>query len=230
MLNLSLDVIKFSCKDLGVKILKLAVFDFDSTLMDGETLEIIGRELGLGEKIKEITDKAMLGELDFFESLVTRVRLLAGMEERVVNRICSNLPLMSGARETIEALKEHGYKVVCFSGGFKNATIPVCAKLGVDAEFSNVLHAKNGVLTGLVGGEMMFSHSKGWVLENLQKLMNISKEDTLVIGDGANDLSMFRHAGIRVAFCAKPILRKEADIIVDEKNLKLILDELQRLR
>ena len=131
--------------------------------------------------------------------------------------------LMNGAKGVIKGLKEKGYKVVCFSGGFKNATIPFCEKLGIDAEFSNILHSKDGILTGQVGGEMMFNDSKGQMLKRLQKLLDISIENTLTVGDGANDLSMFKYAGKRVAFCAKPILKENANIIIDDKNLSNIL-------
>ena len=206
--------------------MKLAVFDFDSTLMDGETIEQLAKAQGIEKEVKEITARAMNGELDFFESLTTRVKLLKGMSVSKVNEICKNLPLMNGAKEVIKGLKEQGYKVVCLSGGFKNATIPLCEELGIDADFSNILHEKNGILTGMVGGEMMFNSSKGEIIQRIQKLLNASYENTLVVGDGANDLSMFKYAGKRVAFCAKPILEKEANIIIKEKDLRLILDEI----
>ena len=202
---------------------KLAVFDFDSTLMDGETLEFFAREIGIEEKVKNITDRAMRGELDFFESLTERVTFLKGLQVDKIDEICTHLPLMNGAKGVIKGLKEKGYKVVCFSGGFKNATIPFCEKLGIDAEFSNILHSKDGILTGQVGGEMMFNDSKGQMLKRLQKLLDISIENTLTVGDGANDLSMFKYAGKRVAFCAKPILKENANIIIDDKNLSNIL-------
>lgn len=203
--------------------MKLAVFDFDSTLMDGETLEFFAREIGIGEKVKAITDRAMRGELDFFESLTERVSYLKGLPVDKINEICTHLPLMNGAEGVVKGLKEKGYKVVCFSGGFKNATIPFCKKLGIDAEFSNILHSKDGLLTGFVGGEMMFNDSKGQMLLRLQKLLDVSQENTLAVGDGANDLSMFKYAGKRAAFCAKPILKEHANIIIEEKNLELIL-------
>lgn len=206
--------------------MKLAVFDFDSTLMDGETIEFLAKELGLEGKVKEITDCAMRGELDFFESLTTRVKLLKGMPVSKVNEICQTLPVMCGAYEVVSELKERGYKVICLSGGFKNATVHFCKKLGIDADFSNILHEKDGFLTGLVGGEMMFNTSKGEIIKRIQTLLDISAENTIAIGDGANDLSMFQYAAKRVAFCAKPILKEAANIIINDKNLKLILDEL----
>ena len=206
--------------------MKLAVFDFDSTLMDGETIEFLAKEIGIESQVKEITNRAMRGELDFFESLTKRVRLLKGLDIKTVNNICENLPLMNGAEETVKTLKTMGYKVVCFSGGFKNATVPFAKKIGLDAEFSNILHAKDGVLTGLVGGEMMFNDSKGQMLTRLQNILGITQKDTLAVGDGANDLSMFKHAGVRVSFCGKPILEKEADIKIKEKDLRLILSNI----
>lgn len=206
--------------------MKLAVFDFDSTLMDGETLEFLARETGIEKEVREITDRAMRGELDFFESLQKRVSLLKGLEVKTVNNICENLPVMPGAQQTIKELQNAGYKVVCFSGGFKNATVPFAKNFGLDGEFSNILHTKNDLLTGLAGGEMMFNDSKGEMLKKLQKLLEISKENTLAIGDGANDLSMFKYAGTKIAFCAKPILKKHADIIIDTKDLTQILNKI----
>ena len=204
--------------------MKLAVFDFDSTLMDGETIDFLAEPLGLKDKVASITEMAMRGELDFFESLIMRVKLLEGLEEKKVNEICHNLPYMPGADETIKALKKEGYKVLVFSGGFRNATSYAKEVLGFDADFSNILHSKNGVLTGLVGGDMMFSNSKGDMLQRIQAVLGVGKEDTLVVGDGANDLSMFKYAGKRIAFCAKEVLKKKADFIVDEKDLTKILE------
>jgi len=206
--------------------MKLAVFDFDSTLMDGETLEFLAKEFHIEDKIAQITKSAMEGKIDFFESLIQRVSLLKGLPQKIAEEICANLPLMNGAKETITELKKAGYKTVCFSGGFKSATIPAKEKLGLDAEFSNILHFKNGQMTGLVGGEMMFSTSKGAMLTTLQNLLGIDYNDTLAVGDGANDLSMFRYAGKRVAFCGKPVLRENANIIIDEKDLRLILPQI----
>jgi len=202
---------------------KLAVFDFDSTLMDGETIDFFADELGFKDKVVEITTRAMAGELDFYASLVERVSLLKGLPQTKVEEICSNLPMMNGAFEVVKGLKEQGYTVVCFSGGFRDATKQACEKLGIDADFSNFLHSENGILTGAVGGEMMYSDAKGDMITRLQALLNIGRENTLVVGDGANDLSMFKHADTRVAFCAKPILKEAATHCVDLKDLREIL-------
>ncbi len=202
---------------------KLAVFDFDSTLMDGETIDFLAAPLGLEEAVASITERAMAGELDFFKSLVARVALIEGLEKEKVDAICADLPMMPGAEEVVAGLKERGYTVVCFSGGFRNATKPACDRLGIAAEFSNFLHSENGILTGQVGGEMMYSDAKGDMITRMQGLLGISREDTLVVGDGANDLSMFAHADTRVAFCAKPVLKEAATHSVDVKDLTEIL-------
>lgn len=206
--------------------MKLAVFDFDSTLMDGETIDFLAKPLGLEEKVAKITEEAMAGRLDFFESLVERVSLLKGLEYKKAVEICKDLPLMPGAYETVSELKKMGYKVICFSGGFRIGTTPAKEKLGLDADFSNILHEKNRILTGLVGGDMMFGFSKGDMIQRVQAMLGVSIENTLVAGDGANDVSMFPYAAKKVAFCAKEVLKKEANIIIDKKDLTEILNSI----
>lgn len=206
--------------------MKLAVFDFDSTLMDGETIDSFAKALGIESQVAEITELAMNGKMDFFESLISRVSLLEGLEIKEVEKICQSLPYMPGAKETITALKKQGYTVVCFSGGFRSATSIAKVALGFDADFANILHHKDGKLTGRVGGDMMFDSSKGDMIVRLQALLGVDRKDTLVVGDGANDRSMFAHADTRVAFCAKPILKEHANIIIESQDLTLILKEL----
>lgn len=207
--------------------MRLCVFDFDSTLMDGETIDFFAEELGIGPRVAAITERAMSGELDFFESLQERVGLLKGLEYKKVEEISHSLPYMPGAIETIAELKNMGMTVVCFSGGFRTATSYAKDILGYDADFSNSLHHKDGRLTGLVGGDMMFNWSKGDMLVRLQDILGINEEETMVIGDGANDLSMFAHAGTRVAFCAREVLRKEANIIIEKKDMSELLGRLR---
>ncbi len=206
--------------------MKLAVFDFDSTLMDGETIDFLAKDFGIEKEVSSITSRAMAGELDFFESLIKRVSLLEGMDYKKVVDICANLPLMNGAYELVDELKKQNYKVVCFSGGFRVGTSPAREKLGLDADFANILHHKDGVLSGLVGGDMMFGHSKGDMIQRLQSLLKVSIDDTLVCGDGANDVSMFKYAKTKIAFCANDILKKEANIIIEKKDLKEILEKI----
>ncbi len=204
--------------------MKLAVFDFDSTLMEGETLEFIAKEYNIQDVMKQITTEAMEGKIDFFESLIKRVSLLKGAKEDKIKKICEHLPYTKGAKNTISELKKMGYKTVCFSGGYETATIPAQKALGYDAQFSNIFHFKNGELTGMLGGEMMFSDSKGKMLKRLQNILNIDEKDTITVGDGANDISMFNYASKRIAFCAKPILKQHSNIIIDNKDLSEILN------
>lgn len=204
--------------------MRLCVFDFDSTLMDGETIDELAALAGQQSEVSAITKAAMRGELDFFEALTRRVSYLKGLRYDEVVSLCQSLPLMPGALEAITALKDKGYRVVIFSGGFREATSHHAPRLGADADFANFLHQKEGVLTGLVGGEMMTSDAKGVLLERLQNLLNISKADTVAVGDGANDLSMFAHAGTKIAFCAKPVLKEAADFVVDDKDVRGVLE------
>ncbi len=202
--------------------MKLCVFDFDSTLMDGETIDFLATEAGVEKEVGIITKRAMAGEIDFFESLRERVSLLKGMDVEKVNEICHNLPYVNGAKEIIAKLKSKSYKVVVFSGGFINATNYAKDILEYDASFSNILHSTDGKLSGLVGGDMMFGFSKGDMLQKIQILLNISYNNTIVVGDGANDLSMFQYAKQKVAFCANEVLKKEANIIINSKDLSLL--------
>jgi len=206
--------------------MKLCIMDFDSTLMDGETIDFIAQIAGIKDEVAKITKMAMEGKLDFFESLTKRVSLLKGIEYQKVDEVCANLPYMPGAMEFTKAMKQKGYKIVIFSGGFRNATSRAVEKFNLDGDFANILHHKDGVLSGLVGGDMMFNFSKGDMLKRLQNILGVSKKDTIVIGDGANDRSMFEYADKKVAFCAHKILEKEANIVIKNKNLEDILLEI----
>ncbi len=201
---------------------KLAVFDFDSTLVNAETIECLAKAWGALEEVQYITSKAMNGEIDFYKSLVERVSKLKNMPLKLAKEVCENLPLYEGATELINALKAKGYKIVCFSGGFDLATNYYRDLLNLDASFSNILCIEDDKLNGIVGGHMMFAHSKGTMLLALQRLLNIDKKNTLVVGDGANDLSMFMHAHTKIAFNAKEILKQHATHCIDEPNLALI--------
>ncbi|MGI0407183.1 phosphoserine phosphatase SerB [Helicobacter himalayensis] len=202
--------------------MKLAVFDFDSTLMNGETIDFLAKEFGVEAQVAHITAQAMEGKLDYYESLKSRVALLKGLSLVRAKEICENLPLNLGAHEIVQILKSKGYKVVCFSGGFSLATRHFAKVLGLDSDFSNILHFKDDVLSGEIGGEMMFSTSKGEMLVRLQNLLGIERQNTLCVGDGANDLSMFASADTRIAFCAKNVLKEAANIIIDKQDLREI--------
>lgn len=199
--------------------IKLCVFDFDNTLMDGETITNIAKHAGFEKEVGDITNRAMAGELDFFESFTQRVKFIKGMPIKEAEKIGENLPFIKGAKEIIDYLKQKGIKVVVFSGGFHIGTDPAKEKLGFDACFANYFHTKDGVVTGLAGGEMMFSESKGLMLRQLKGLLGLKKEEVMCVGDGANDISMFKEAGLNIAFCANEILKKEATYIVDKRDL-----------
>ncbi len=205
------------------KIMKLAVFDFDNTLMNWETIDFLAKEKRCLKEVSKITEKAMSWEIDFFESLQSRVRLLKGLEYSKVDEICSNLPLNNWAEIVLKELKNKWYFIVCFSGGFRNATKIIREKWLIDADFANILHENNWLLTWKIGWDMMFSDSKWDMLNRLQGLLSISVNDTIVIWDWANDVSMFKYANKKVAFCANEILKKEANIIIDTQDLSLIL-------
>ena len=135
----------------------------------------------------------------------------------------SNLPLIEGGSKLIAFLKQRGIRCVCFSGGFMWGVESVSKTLGLDAYFANILHHKDDMLSGEVGGYMMFNDSKGIMLKQLQALMGIDEEKTLCVGDGANDISMFKCAKYSVAFCAKDVLKPYASHILDIKDLSQII-------
>lgn len=203
--------------------IKLCVCDFDSTLMDGETITYFATSVGAGKEVANITKEAMAGKIDFFESFTKRASFLKGMKEDEAKKIASSLPFIAGAKELISHLKSKGIKVVVFSGGYHLATDIAKEKLGFDASFANHLQVKDGVLTGKAGGEMMFGYSKGAMLRELKSLMGLQKDEVMCIGDGANDLSMFKESGLNFAFCANEILKKEATHCIDTKDLREII-------
>ncbi|MDR2099324.1 MAG: phosphoserine phosphatase SerB, partial [Campylobacteraceae bacterium] len=200
--------------------------DFDSTLMDGETINFLADAYNVGDEVAKLTAEAMNGKIDFFEALSKRVALLKGLSERKVINVCENLPYMNGAKELIKELRKRGITVVVFSGGFRYATNFAKKVLGFDADFANILHVKEGVLTGLVGGDMMFGFSKGDMLLRIQSLLKIGSENTMSIGDGANDASMFEFSALKVAFCAKEVLKSKANVIIESKDLTKVLDHI----
>lgn len=209
--------------------IKLAVFDFDSTLMDGESVDFLARDFGVEDEIMDVTKKAMAGELDFFEALKHRVSLLRGMKYQRVKEVFSFLPLMKGAQELLTFLKKRESRILCLSGGFVLGVEILKNKnnLPLDACFANILHHKDEVLTGEVGGSMMFLNSKGLILKEIQNLLQVKREETLCVGDGFNDISMFKEAGVSVAFCANQRVKQHASHIVDNKDLSEIIKILE---
>ena len=203
----------------------LVVFDFDSTLLNGESIDILARRYKVENAVSYITKEAMEGKLDFFQSLLKRVAFLEDMPLSLVRESIENdFKLMEGAAECVKTLRSRGHVVVCFSGGFKIVTEHFKDILGLNATFSNTLHTKDSKLTGKVGGEMMFGDSKGIMMKNLQGLLGLDKSQCVAIGDGANDLSMFNYADMKIAFCAKEILKSHATHCIDKKDLREVLN------
>ena len=203
----------------------LVVFDFDSTLLNGESIDILAKKHNVESAVSYITHEAMEGKIDFFEALNKRVSLLEGMPLSLVEScIKSDFILNKGTIECVRKLRERGHVVVCFSGGFRIVVDFFKDTLGLNGIFANELHHKNSKLTGRVGGCMMFLDSKGIMMQNLQGILGYDKSECVAIGDGANDLSMFAHADTRIAFCAKDILKQSATHHIDTKDLTQVLD------
>ncbi|MBW9220881.1 phosphoserine phosphatase SerB [Methanothermococcus sp. SCGC AD-155-M21] len=201
----------------------LVLFDLDSTLIEEETIDELARLAGVEHEVKNITKEAMNGKIDFEESLKRRVALLKGLPTGEVKGIISRLKLTKGAKETIKELKNRGYVVGVISGGFTIATDKVKRDLDLDYAYSNELVIKEGKLTGEVKGRVMGPTSKGDILEEIAKKEKIDLKNSFVVGDGANDISMFKKAGFKIAFCAKEILKRNADISIDKRDLREIL-------
>ena len=203
--------------------IKLVVFDLDNVIIDGEAIDELGKLVDEEEMISELTEKAMQGEIDFETSIKERVKLLEGISVEDVEKLAENLPLMQGAEETINSLKEKGLEVAIISGSFDIIGNHLKEKLNIDNIFTNHLIEENGKLTGDVEGPLI----KGTKLETLNSFIEdkgISLEEVVAIGDGANDISMIESAEVGIAFNAKPQLKEKADVIVEEKDLTKILD------
>ena len=201
----------------------LVLFDLDSTLIEEETLDELAKLAGVEEEVKRITRDAMEGRINFEESLKRRVSLLKGLAVEDVMKVVSRLKLTKGARETVEELKSRGYVVGVISGGFNIVTDRVKRDLGLDYAYSNELVVREGRLTGEVRGRVMSPSAKGDILEEIAGREKIDLKDTIVVGDGANDIGMFRRAGFRIAFCAKEVLKREADVVIERRDLREIL-------
>ncbi|ABO35369.1 phosphoserine phosphatase SerB [Methanococcus maripaludis C5] len=205
---------------------KLILFDLDSTLADCEVIDEIAKFAGVESEIKKITEEAMKGKIKFEESLKRRVKFLKGIPVEKLDEFAKKIPIMNGAHELIGELKKQGYVTAVVSGGFDFGAEHVKKVLGLDYSYSNTLLSENGILTGEVIGPVMGETAKGDILKEIAANENISLENTVVVGDGANDVSMFERAGFKIAFCAKEILRSKADICIDKKDLKEILNYL----
>ncbi|RLI91620.1 MAG: phosphoserine phosphatase SerB [Candidatus Altiarchaeales archaeon] len=202
---------------------KLIVFDMDSTLVDAEIIDELAKAAGVENVVKDITARGMRGEIDFKEALKERVKLLKGLPIEVLEEIRDNLVLTPGCEELVRTLKAMGYKLALISGGFTFFTDALKERLGFDYAFANKLVIKDGKLTGEIEGEIIDSKKKAEILEEIAKKENISKDEIVAIGDGANDRIMLENAGLGIAFNAKEILKKVADGKLTKENLMGIL-------
>jgi phosphoserine phosphatase len=189
---------------------RLIVFDMDSTLIQTEVIDELAELCGAGEEVRAITHRAMNGEIDFDESLKLRVSKLKGLETARMQEILEKLPLTQGVEEFIKTIKTLGYKVALISGGFTFFADALKIKLGLDYSFANELQIEDGKLTGLVTGTIVNANQKAILVKLIAQQENISLEQVVAIGDGANDLPMLATAGLGIAFHAKDVVRKEA--------------------
>jgi phosphoserine phosphatase len=202
---------------------KLVVMDVDSTLIQQEVIELLAKHAHQGEKVKAITDSAMRGEIDFEESLRARVALLAGLSETVISDVRAEIALTPGARTLISTLKKLGHSVAVVSGGFTEVIEPIIKDLGITHYKANSLEIQDGALTGKVIGPIVDRAAKAAALREFAALENVSLEQTIAIGDGANDLDMIALAGLGIAFNAKPAVKAAADSSVSAPYLDSVL-------
>ncbi|MDC2825169.1 phosphoserine phosphatase [Rodentibacter pneumotropicus] len=201
----------------------LLVMDMDSTAIQIECIDEIAKLAGTGELVSAITESAMRGELDFEQSLRRRVSTLKDAPESILQDVRSNLPLMPGLQETLQTLQEHGWKTAIASGGFTYFADYLKDLLKLDCAVSNQFDIVDGKLTGLVKGDVVDAQYKAHTLQRLRDEYHIEPENTIAIGDGANDLAMMNVAGLGVAFHAKPKVQQQAQIVVNFADLTALL-------
>jgi phosphoserine phosphatase len=202
------------------------VFDVDSTLIEDEAIELLADRAGKRQEVAAITDRAMRGELDFAASLIERVSVLAGLPESVLEEVSRELKPTQGAAELVAAIHARGGKAAAVSGGFIQLLAPVKSAIGFDFEKANTLEVVDGKLTGKVLGQIIDRQAKAEALLAWAKDLSIPRARTIAVGDGANDLGMMEVAGLSVAFCAKPIVRQNAKIALNQRDLALLIQLL----
>ena len=201
----------------------LLLMDMDSTTITIECIDEIAKLAGVGDKVAALTEKAMLGELDFSQSLHQRVATLANAPVAILAEVAENLPLMTGLQKLIDELKNHQWRIAIASGGFTYFAEHLQKQFNLDAIDANVLEIKNDQLTGKVIGNVIDAQAKADCLISLAKEYQIPHHQTVAIGDGANDLMMMFSAHLGVAFHAKPIVLKKADSAINYLGLDCLL-------
>ena len=201
----------------------LLVMDMDSTAIQIECIDEIAKLAGTGDMVSAITERAMRGELDFSQSLRQRVATLKDAPEGILQEVKQHLPMMPGLVETVKELKNHGWKVAIASGGFTYFAEVLQQKLGLDFIAANQFEIIDGKLTGNVQGAIVDAQYKAQTLQQLAQKFNIATENTVAIGDGANDLTMMQVANVGVAYHAKPKVQQLAQVIVNFTDLTALL-------
>ena len=202
---------------------RLVVMDVDSTLVQGEVIEMLAERAGVLDQVAKVTAEAMRGELDFAESLRTRVRLLAGLPASAVDEVRASVRLAPGARTMVRTLKRLDYRLGIVSGGFTLVTDYLVEELGLDYAAANTLEVVDGLLTGELAGPVLDRSGKADALRRFADAAGVPLSQTVAVGDGANDLDMIALAGLGIAFNAKPILREAADTAVNVPYLDAVL-------
>jgi len=223
-LSSELDVdIAFQRDDIYRRNRRLVVFDMDSTLIEAEVIDELAKEAGVGDQVVAITEAAMRGELDFNESFRRRVGLLKGLDESVLQQIAERLPVTEGLPELMKQLKLTGYKTAILSGGFTYFARHLQEKFGFDYIHANELDIVDGKVTGEVTGRIVNGERKAELLREIAEREGIHLEQTIAVGDGANDLPMLSIAGLGIAFRAKPLVRESAKQSISNLGLDGIL-------
>jgi len=189
---------------------RLVVFDMDSTLIDAEVIDELAHLHGVGDRVAAITERAMRGELNFKDSFRERARLLKGLPETALKQVASSVVLNEGAHRLLAALKHFGYKTAILSGGFQYVGNHLQQELGIDYVYANELEISDGRMTGEVHGEIIDADRKAQLLLEIATREGISRQQTIALGDGANDLPMLSTAGLGIAYHAKPMVKETA--------------------
>lgn len=201
----------------------LCVMDVDGTLILEEVIDLLGREVGREEEIAQLTSQAMRGELNFETSLRERVALLKGLPISAFEKVFNSIHLSPNAQEFISILQKNGIQVGLVSGGFTLIVDRLAKSLGIAHFSANQLEVKDGHLTGKLVGQIISPEVKKEILEQWRKELQLPRDRTVAIGDGANDLLMLKSAGLGIAFCAKEVLKKEIQYHVDKRDFLEVL-------
>jgi phosphoserine phosphatase len=202
---------------------RIVMLDMDSTLIEQEVINLLGQAAGKSSEIEAITDKAMAGDLDFKTALIERVSLLKGLDHNILSQVREQISLTKGAKKLVDELHQQGHKVGVVSGGFIEVIEPILKSLEIDFYRANKLKIQDGVLTGEIDGPLIDSHAKRIALEEFADQEQVQLEQTVAIGDGANDLEMIKAAGLGIAFNAKPKVAAAADTTISNQDLSTVL-------